>query len=523
MRWRRVVNAARAGANGGDTGDGPGSPTGRYAAARHVRAGAEPGPGVPDDPAHPTRGRNSQLLLGTVSLAWFLVLLDDTAVAIAMPSLGREFGLGLSGLEWVVNVYTLSFAVLTLWGGMLADRFGARPVFLAGLAIFVAFSLAAGLSPTGSFLIGMRAGQGAGAALMGPAALALLCTSFTGPRQAVALGVWSGVGATALAAGPLVGALLTDAFGWRSIFFLNVPLGIGMLIIARAVLRRTRPSRRPGRMDIAGGLASGLGVSAMVFGLTQANTYGWGSAALWSVMGVAVAGFTVFTLIERRVTAPLLDRTLFRLPNFLAANVLGLASLAVMCSLFFFLSLYLQFAAGFSPVQAGVALLPLTLLVAVVAPVAGWLVSRVGARILIGAGMALTAAGLFTLAAVKPGWGTWQLLPGLLIAGVGIGLATTPITTAAMGAVQPERAGIASGTLNASRMVGLSLGIAIMGAVVAAQWPGDLADSGVDPEAFTDGIAIGFRANAVIALAAAGLAIAVIRTPHRPPPQDSAS
>ncbi|GHG02048.1 hypothetical protein GCM10018777_10960 [Streptomyces albogriseolus] len=155
-------------------------------------------------------------MLGTVCLAWFLVLLDDTAAAIALPSLGRDLGLGLAGLEWVVNIYTLSFAVLTLWGGMLADRLGARPVFLAGLAAFVAFSLASGLAPTGGALIGMRAGQGAGAALMGPAALALLCTSFTGPRQGMALGVWSGVGATALAIGPLLGAVLTDAFGWRS-------------------------------------------------------------------------------------------------------------------------------------------------------------------------------------------------------------------------------------------------------------------------------------------------------------------
>ncbi|WP_209443569.1 MFS transporter [Streptomyces anulatus] len=464
-----------------------------------------------------TRGSHSQwLLLAAVSLAWFLVLLDDTAVAIALPSLSRDLSLGLAGLEWVVNIYTLTFAVLTLWGGMLADRHGARPVFLTGLAIFVGLSLGAALSPTGSVLIGMRAGQGAGAALMGPAALALLCTSFAGPRRALALGVWSGVGATALAIGPLLGAMLTDAFGWRSIFFLNVPLGILMLIITRAVLpRRAQRTGRPGKMDIAGGITSGLGLSALIFGLTQANAYGWGSVALWGVMGLAVAGFTVFALIERRVSTPLLDRTLLRLPNVLTANLLGLASLAVMCSLFFFLSLYLQFATGFSPVRAGVALLPLSLLVAVVAPVAGWLVSRTGARILIGAGMTLTAAGLFTLAGINPGWGTQQLLPGLVIAGVGIGLATTPITTAAMGAVPAERTGIASGTLNASRMIGLSLGIAIMGAIVAAQWPGDLADSGVDPQAFTDGIAIGFQVNAAIALAAALLAAVAIRTPHR--------
>ncbi|MGW3935208.1 MFS transporter [Streptomyces sp. NBC_00024] len=491
-----------------------------------MSVGAEPGAGVPAGPAGTAAAAHGRWLLGTVCLAWFLVLLDDTAAAIALPSLGRDLGLGLAGLEWVVNIYTLSFAVLTLWGGMLADRLGARPVFLAGLAAFVAFSLASGLAPTGGALIGMRAGQGAGAALMGPAALALLCTSFTGPRQGMALGVWSGVGATALAIGPLLGAVLTDAFGWRSIFILNVPLGAAMLITARAVLPRPQLPPRHGRMDIKGGLAWAVGLSAVVFGLTQANTYGWTSPTLWAVLGAAVIGFTLFVVIERRTAQPLLDRSLLRLPNFLAGNILGLVSLAVMCSLFFFLSLYLQFASGFTPVRAGLALLPLTLLIAVVAPVTGWLVSRVGARTFIAGGMALTALGLLVLAGIDAGWRAWQLLPGLLITGVGIGLTTTPITTAAMGDVPPERTGIASGTLNASRMVGLSLGIAIMGAIVAAQWPGDLADSGVDPEAFTDGIALGFQVNAGIALAAAVLAVAAIRTGtrrRRQPPSATAA
>jgi len=450
------------------------------------------------------------------------VLLDDTAVAIALPSLGRDLGLGLVGLEWVVNVYTLTFAVFTLWGGMCVDRFGARPVFLTGLVLFTGASLVAGGSPTGAALIGARAARGAAAALAGPAALAVLITSFTGPLRGIALGMWSGVGAGALAGGPLLGAVLTTSLGWPSIFWLNVPLGAAMLIIASIVVPAAEPSSLPlrgARVDMAGTATSAIGLSALIFGLTQASSYGWRSGTLWMILSVAAAALALFIVVERRAPVPLLDLSLFRLPNLLAANVLGLLNLAVMCSLFFFLSLYLQLGAGSSPIQAGAALLPLTLLAAVVAPLAGWLVSRVSPRWLIGAGMTLTAAGLVALARVEPQWGPWQLLPGLLLTGLGIGLATTPITTAAIDQVPAPRYGIASATLNAFRMVGLSLGIAVMGGIVAAQWPRDFARSGADPGTLTTGLSTGFLINAAAALAAAGLAIAAVRVhTSRPSP-----
>ena len=453
--------------------------------------------------------------LAIVALAWFLVLLDDTAVAIALPTVGRDVGLGLVGLEWVVNVYTLAFAVLTLWGGRCVDRFGARRVFLIGLALFTLASLVAGVSPDGATLIVARAGQGAAAALVGPAALAILMTSFAGPRRGVALGVWSAVGAGALAGGPLLGAVLTSSLGWPSIFLVNVPLGAAMLIIAQKAMPGAEPSAlssRGARVDVAGMATSAVALSALVFGLTQASTYGWRSAALWSILALAAASLALFVVVERRAAVPLLDLALFRVPNLLAANVLGLVNLAVMCSLFFFLSLYLQTAAEASPIQAGLALLPLALLAAVIAPAAGWLVSRVSPRWLIGAGMALTAAGLALLAGINVQWGQWQLLPGLLIAGLGIGLATTPITTAAMDRVPARQYGIASATLNSFRMVGLSLGVAIMGAIVAAQWPRDITQPDADPGAFTAGLSNGFLVNAALALAAAGLAIAAVRT-----------
>lgn len=451
-------------------------------------------------------------MLGIVGVAWFLVLVDDTAIAVALPSVGRDLGLGLTGLEWVINVYTLTFAVLTLAAGAGTDRYGPRPVFLAGLTVFTASSLVAAVAANGTVLIVMRAVQGGGAALIGPAALAMLLAAYTGRRRAFALGVWAGVGATALAGGPLVGAALTRAFGWPAIFWINVPLGAAMLVAARlaATPLPALPARQ--RVDVAGLVCSAVGLSALVFGLTQASAYGWTAPRLWVILAVAVAALAGFVAVERRTAAPLLDLNLFRLPNVLAANVLALLNLAVMCSLFFFLSLYLQLVAGASAIRAGLILLPLTLLGAVAAPLAGWLTARTGPRPLIAAGMATTVAGLAVLTRIQPDWTTWQALPGLLLAGAGIGLASTPITTAATDPVPDRQAGIAAATHTTFRTIGLSLGVAVMGAIVAAQWPGDLAEADTDPAGFTAGIRVGFAVNAALALAAAAFAVATIRT-----------
>jgi MFS family permease len=323
------------------------------------------------------------------------------------------------------------------------------------------------------------------------------------------------VGATALASGPLVGAALTRTLGWPSIFWINVPLGAAMLLLSRFAAPATAvpPSgAQRDRLDLAGLLTSAVGLSALIFGLTQAGTWGWSSPTLWAILGVAATCLAGFIVVEHRAASPLLDLNLFRRPNVLAANVLALLNLAVMCSLFFFLSLYLQLITGVSPVAAGVTLLPLTALSALGAPLAGWLVPRTGARPLIAAGMAATAAGLALLARIDSAWTGWHVLPGLVLAGAGIGLASTPITTAAVGHIPDRQAGIAAAAHNAFRMIGLSLGVAVMGAIVAANWPGDLAQADTDPVAFTTGISAGFAVNAGIALAAALLAVATIRT-----------
>jgi EmrB/QacA subfamily drug resistance transporter len=452
--------------------------------------------------------------LAVVAMAWFLILLDDTATVITLPAVGRELGLGMVGLEWVVNAYTLTFAVFTLWGGMGVDRYGPRPVFIVGWAVFAAASALAGFSTSGPVLITARAVQGVGAALAGPAALALLLAAFADRARAVALGVWSAVAAAALASGPLVGALLTATYGWRSIFLVNVPIAAAILLVLG---RGTAPAnaqpgiRRGDRVDIGGMLTSAVALSALVFGLTQAGASGWRSAPVLFTLGIGAAGLVALVVVEHRATAPLLPLSLFRLPNVLTANMLGMVSLAVMCSLFFFLSLFLQ-AGGSSPIQAGLALLPLTAIAAVTAPLAGLLVEHVGPRWPLAAGMTLTTLGLVVLSGITPQWGGAQLLPGLLMAGAGIGLATTPITSAAMDHVPPHHYGAAAATFNTFRTVGLSVGVAVMGSIVAAQWPRTATPAQVAPTALASGLTSGFMINAGLSLAAAVLAIATIRT-----------
>lgn len=449
--------------------------------------------------------------LAALSLASFLLLVDDTAVAVALPAIGRDLGLGLSGLEWVVNVYTLVLAVLILSGGTLADRLGARYVLLLGLAVFTAASLAAALSADGAWLLVTRGLQGAGAALMAPATLSAVSTTFPSAQRGLALGIWSGVTAAALALGPLFGALLSQTLGWRSIFLVNVPLGAALLVAVLLAVPASPGTSRERPLDLPGLAASATGLSALVFGLTQANSYGWTSVRLWSLLALAAAALGLFVRIERRSAAPMLDLSLFRARNFAGANAVGLLSLSVMCSIFFFLSLYLQLALGYSAIGAGSVLLPLTLVIVLVSPLSGRLVDRIGAGAPMAAGMALLAVGLLLLSRLQADSGLSGLLPGLAVGGLGIGLTSTPITTAVLDSVPPERSGVGAGTLSAFRMVGLSLGIAIMGAIVAAEWPGGLVAVAVSTESFADGLAKGFLVNAGIALAGALVAAATIR------------
>lgn len=447
--------------------------------------------------------------LAGLTLASFLLTLGDTALAVALPSLGRDLGLGLSGLEWVVTAYTLALSVFLLTGGRLTDRFGGRRVLMLGLTLFTAASLLSGLAHSGVLLLAGRTLQGVAGALVLPATLTLVAESFRSGGRGVALGIWSGAGAAALAIGPLVGALVTEGLGWAWIFLLNVPLGAVSLIAVRLTLPAA-PSRPTGRVDLAGLAASATAVFAIGFGLTQAGSYGWDSPI---VLGGLVAGalaFAAFVRVELTQAAPLVDlRRLAARPVF-GANVVMLLSTAVMCSVLFFVSLYLQTARGYSPLETGAAFLPMTGLILVVAPIAGRATDRLGSRAPTTAGMLLIALGLLLLSEFGLGGGLGGLLPSLAIVGIGVGLVTTPVTAAALAGAADHEVGIAAGVLTTSRMVGLTLGIALMSAIVAARWPGGFATAPASPGTLADGLALAYRVNAGIALATAGLAAAAL-------------
>ena len=457
------------------------------------------------------RGASRWLVLASLTLVSFLLLLDDTAVALALPAIGSELGLGLSGLEWVVNAYTLPLAALMLLGGQLGDRYGHRRVFLHGLVIFVAASALAGISGNsphaGADLLLARVLQGVGAALVAPASLSLIADAFPAGQRGLALGIWSGVTASALGLGPLLGAILTDALGWAWIFLINVPLGF----VAWVAARRTLPesiAADPPRLDLAGAAAAAVALSALLLGLIEGNAYGWTSLRIVALLAISGLAAGAFALAERRAVSPLVNVTVLRRRGALGANAVILLATAVMCSLFFFLALYLQTVLGATPLSAGMQLLPLTVAIVLVSPLAGRLVDRVGARALVSAGMALLAIALLGLTRLELGWTASTLAPWLVLAGIGIGMTTTPTTAAALGRSGSDMHGIASGIFNTSRTTGLALGIAVMGAVLASGGAGT-----GDPAAFADGFARAVAVNAGIAAVGALVALRTLGGP----------
>lgn len=448
--------------------------------------------------------------LTAAGLATFLLTLGDTAPAVAMPAIGRDLGLSVRGLEWVVNAHTLAVAVFLLTGGALADRLGARPVFVAGLGVTTLGALAAGLAPTGDLLIAARTVQGVGGALVTPTALALVSGSVRRERRGLALGLWTAASASALALGPLVGAALAEFAGWRWIFLLNVPLGLAMLALAGRLLETDGRRRRLPPLDRAGLAVSAVVLFTVVFALTETSSRGWASPLVLGLLASGAVGAALFVRLERRAAAPLLDLSLLRRRGFLGANAVTLLSTSVMCSVFFFLSLYLQLQLRFTPIGAGSIFLPMTGVIFAVSPLAGRLSDQVGRRPVVAAGLLLLALGLLLLSQAGLNGDLAPLLIALAIVGLGVALAGTPATAAGLDAAPPQQQGLASGVLNTSRMIGLALGIASMGTIVAAQWPRGFTESG--PRAFAAGLALAFLINAAISAATAILALVALPT-----------
>jgi EmrB/QacA subfamily drug resistance transporter len=448
------------------------------------------------------------LTLAAVSFGLFMIMLDNTVVNVALPSIQRELGVGLSELEWIVTGYALAFAALMLTGGKLADLFGRRLVFVVGLAIFTLASLACGLAGSGDVLIGARIVQGVGAALMNPATLSIIAATFPPRQRGMAIGIWAGVSALALAIGPLVGGLITEHVNWNWIFFINVPVGILAIAASFLVIRESRDESEVQRLDLPGLLTSGIGLFALTYGLIEANTHGWTSTRILVSFAVAVVSLVGFVLLERHQRVPMLDLTLFRSGTFAGANLVVLLVALAMFGVFFFVSLYMQNILGYSPVAAGAAFLPMTVLVILVAPIAGRASDLIGSRWLMTAGMTLLALQLLYFSQLSATASYWNLLPAMVVGGLGMSLTMTPGAAAAMRALPVDKSGVGSAVLNAFRQVGGSVGIALMGAIMAHEIAGRRT-----PDAFMDGFSLSLLVAAGIALAGAVIAAVLVR-PH---------
>jgi EmrB/QacA subfamily drug resistance transporter len=447
------------------------------------------------------------LTLAAVSVGLFMIMLDNTVVNVALPSIESDLAADLSELQWIVTGYALTFAALMLVGGKIADAYGRRLIFVVGIVVFTVASLLCGLASSSEMLIGARVLQGAGAALMNPASLSIIAVAFPPRERGTAIGIWAGVSALALAIGPLVGGLITEHLDWSWIFFINVPIGIAGVIASFLLIDESRDETHV-RLDLPGLATSALGLFALTYGLIEANTYGWTSARIVGSFVIAAVSFVAFVLLERHQRAPMLPLEFFRNRTYTGANLTMLLVALAMFGVFFFVSLYMQNILGYSPVEAGAAFLPMTVLIILVAPVAGKTADHYGSRGLMTGGMVLIAAQLVLFSQAGENASYWQLLPSLFIGGIGMACTMTPSAAAATRAVPVDKAGIGSAVLNSSRQVGGTMGIAIMGAIVASQMGGTL-----DPAAFMDGFERALLVAAAIAAVGAVVAFTLVR-PH---------
>jgi EmrB/QacA subfamily drug resistance transporter len=464
--------------------------------------------------APPTPGdRGGWPALVAVVFAVFMTTLDNTVVNVALPSIQADLHLGLSGLAWVVNAYVLSFAVLLLTGGRLADVFGRRRAFLTGLAGFTAASLLAGLAPGPAVLIAARVLQGAAAALMTPPTLAIIGDAFPESRQrGTAIGLWGGAAALAAALGPVVGGLLAQKVDWSWIFYVNVPVGLLGLVVGARYIPESRDTIASRRLDLAGLILSTGALFALTYGLIEANQFGWTSPTIIALLSAAAAGLCGFVWVERRVRAPLVDLALFRNSTFTGVNLVQLIVTAGTFGVFLYTSLFFQRVLGYSPSRAGTALLPWIVTFLVIAPLTGKLAERFPTHRVIAAGLVIMGAGLLLLSGLDEHTTLAGLLPGLVLGGLG-GALTVPLAGVAIEAASVERAGVASGVFNTFRETGGSLGIAVIGAVVLAGQHHADADGSPSAHAFAVGYGSGLGVAALLAFAGAVIALLTIGRP----------
>ncbi len=441
------------------------------------------------------------------SVAVFMVSLDNLVVTTALPVIKHDLGASLQGLEWTVNAYTLTFAVLLLTGAALGDRFGRKRMFLAGLAVFTLGSAAAALAPSIGWLIAARALQGVGGAIVTPLTLTILSGAVSPARRGLALGIWGGVSGLAVAIGPVVGGAIVEGVSWQWIFWLNVPIGLALLPIAWRRLTETKGANRS--LDLPGlGLAS-AGLFGIVWGLVRGNAHGWTSLGVAGSIGAGIVLVGAFVLWELGTREPMVPMRFFRKRAFSAANVTSLLMSFGMFGAIFLLAQYFQVVQGHSPLQAGLRTLPWTAMPIFIAPIAGILSDRIGARPLLVAGMALMAVGLAWIAVVTtPTVAYGRLIPAFVMAGVGMSLYFAPVANLVLSTVRRSEEGKASGVNNTVREVGGVFGVAVLASVFSA------AGSYMSPQAFVNGMVPAIWTGAV-AVALAGIAAIAI-----PPRQD---
>jgi EmrB/QacA subfamily drug resistance transporter len=468
-----------------------------------------------------TENRRRWIVLALLVAAQFMVVLDVAIVNVALPSIRTDLHFSQVSLQWVITAYTILFGGVLMLGGRLADLLGRRRMFMLGLALFTTFSLLDGLAWSEGSLIAFRAAQGLGAALLSPAALSILMTTFSeGRERNLALGIWGAASGSGGAAGVLLGGALTSGFGWSWIFFINVPVGIAVIALAPFLLRESRASLTHRHFDLAGAASITGGLMLLVYALTRAAEHGWGSVTTVVLLAASAALIAAFFAIESRSKAPLLPLRIFRLRTLSGSNLAGLLMGAAIFSMFFLLTLYMQEVLHYSPLHTGLAYIALTLTIIVFSGLAQALVTRVGVRLVLPTGLALSAVALVLFARL-PVHGSYfsDLLPPFLIAGLGLALAFVPMSIGALTGVQPADAGVASGLINTNQQIGGAIGVAVA-TTIAASVTTHYVNSHAGASAFggaalTDGFHAAFYVLAGVA--AVGAALAALMLESRPP------
>ncbi len=461
----------------------------------------------------PRRDVNKNIALLLLAMTQFVVVIDASIVNIALPSIGTALHFSENDLSWVVNAYTLTFGGFLLLGGRLADLMGRRRMFMTGLLLFSGASLLGGLAQSEAWLIGARAVQGLGAAIVSPAALSIITVTFAeGEERNRALGVWGAVAGAGGAAGVLLGGILTSGLSWRWVLFVNVPIGLACAYVAPRILNESRAQVETRNFDVPGAVTVTAGLSLLVYALVEAVNAGWGSAETLGKIAGALLLLAIFVVIERRSRSPLMPFSIFRLRTLRGADIVALLIGMSLFSMFFFVSLYMQQVLGFSALKAGLSYLPLAVGIILAAGAASALVTRFGFKPVLTSGLLFVAAGLLWFSQVSAhGSFVADVLGPSLLAAIGLGLSFVPVTIAAVSGTRPHEAGLASGLVNTAQQVGGALGLAIL-ATVANTRTKDVLQAGghSHAEALTSGFERAFMVGAGFALLGAVLTLVLI-------------